>query len=63
MGLADKLKDFIAPEVGEEEELELTEEEAASLSQYEKAQVEGASRITADTNIVLFEPRNFDEAE
>ena len=62
MGFTDKLKDFIAPEV-EEDELEMNEEEAAALSQYEKPQVEGASRITADTNIVLFEPRNFDEAE
>ena len=33
------------------------------LSQYEQPQVEGASRITANANIVLFEPRTFEEAE
>ncbi len=63
MGLGEKIKEFIAPEVDDEEELELSEEEATALSQYEKPRVEGATKITADTNIVLFEPRNFDEAE
>ena len=58
MGFGDKIKNFIAPE-DEEEELELTQEEAEAVSPYE----EGKARITADTNIVLFEPRNFDEAE
>ena len=62
MGFGDKLKEFIAP-VEEEEELELNEEEASVLSTYEKAQDETASKINASTNIVLFEPRNFDEAE
>ena len=62
MGIGKKLKDFIAP-VESEEELELTEEESKSLSRYEKPQVEGASKIAANSNIVLFEPRNFDEAE
>ena len=62
MGLGKKLKDFIAP-VETEEELELSEEESESLSQYEKPQVEGASKIAANTNIVLFEPRDFNEAE
>lgn len=58
MGLGDKLRDFIAPE-DEEEELELTKEEAEAVSPYE----ESRTSIKADTNIVLFEPRNFDEAE
>ncbi len=58
MGFSDKLKNFIAPE-DDEEELELTRAEAAAVSPYEKS----GSTITADTNIVLFEPRNFDEAE
>jgi len=62
MGLANKLKDFIAPEV-EEDELELTQEEAAGLSQYETKHIENSSSITDNTNIALFEPRNFDEAE
>lgn len=61
MGLTDKIKDFIAPEV--EDELELSKEEASALSAYEQAQNSSASSITASTNIVLFEPRNFDEAE
>ena len=58
MGFGDKINNFIAPE-DEEEELELTQEEAEAVSPYE----EGKAKITADTNIVLFEPRNFDEAE
>ena len=62
MGLGDKIKDFIAP-VEEEEELELNEEEVGVLSSYEKPQSETASKISSNTNIVLFEPRNFDEAE
>lgn len=62
MGLGDKIKEFIAP-MEEEDELELTKDEAASLSTYEKAQNESAAKITSTTNIVLFEPRNFDEAE
>lgn len=60
MGIGDKIKEFII-QPDEEEELELTQEEAAVLSQYEKPQVEGVSSITADTNIVLFEPRKYDE--
>ncbi len=62
MGLGDKIKEFIAP-IDEEDELELTEEEAESLSQYEKPQVQGATKISRDTNIVLFEPRTFEECE
>ena len=61
MGLTDKIKDFIAPEV--EDEIELSKEEASALSAYEQAQNSSVSNITANTNIVLFEPRNFDEAE
>lgn len=61
MGLTDKIKDFIAPEV--ENELELSKEEASALSTYETAQNSSVSNITANTSIVLFEPRNFDEAE
>ena len=59
MGLLEKMGNFIAPPE-EDEELELTESEAQALSKYETA--EGA-RITADTNIVLFEPRDFNDAE
>ena len=63
MGFGDKLKEFIAPEEDDEEQLELTKEEAEAVSPYEKSTLSGSSNITANTNIVLFEPRNFDEAE
>jgi len=62
MGFTDKIKDFIAPEEVNTE-LELSKEEAQSLSTYENPQNANASNIGANTNIVLFEPRNFDEAE
>lgn len=63
MGIGDKLKNFIAPEEDDEEQLELSEEEAEAVSPYEKPALQGSSAITANTNIALFEPRNFDEAE
>ena len=63
MGFGDKLKEFIAPEEDDEEQLELSKEEAEAVSPYEKSTLSGSSNITANTNIVLFEPRNFDEAE
>ncbi len=62
MGFTDKIKEFIAP-VDEESELELTEEEASALSTYEQPKDASVSKISSSTNIVLFEPRNFDEAE
>ena len=62
MGLGEKIKEFIAP-TEEEEELELNEEEASVLSTYEEPKDETASKVTTATNIVLFEPRNFDEVE
>lgn len=64
MGLMDKINNFIAPEEdGDEEQIELSPEEANAVSPYEKGTLESSSNITAATNIVLFEPRNFDEAE
>ena len=57
----DKVKEFILPS-SEENELELTKEEAATLSSYEQAKDSGISNITADTDIVLLEPRVFEEA-
>lgn len=61
MGIGDKLRDFIAPEEGDEdEELELSNEEVESLSDYEEPLDDG---INSNTNIALFEPRHFDEAE
>ncbi|NLA78514.1 MAG: cell division protein SepF [Erysipelothrix sp.] len=62
MTIKQKLKDFISP-VEEEEYLELTEKEASALSEYEKPHNRNISKIPADTKMVLFEPRSFDEAE
>lgn len=62
MSFTEKIRDFIAP-AEEETELELTEEEATVLSTYEKPKDATVSKINSSANIVLFEPRNFDEAE
>lgn len=61
MGFIQNIKEFIAPEE-EENELELSEEEAKAVSAYEQAQDETASAIPTNANIVLFEPRGFEEA-
>ena len=65
MGIGEKLKGLITveDEYDDDEQLVVSKEEAEGLSPYEKRQIEGSSAITASTNIVLFEPRNFDEAE
>lgn len=63
MGIVDKMKDFIAPvEEDEGNELELTREEAETISTYEQPLTSGTG-INPNASIVLFEPRNFDEAE
>ncbi len=62
MSFTEKIRDFIAP-AEEETELELTEEEASVLSTYEQPKDATVSKINSSANIVLFEPRNFDEAE
>jgi len=62
MGLLDKVKDFVAP-VDDDDELELSAEESASLSQYEKHHLEGVSKTASNASIVIFEPRSFSEAE
>lgn len=64
MGIVDKMKDFIAPieEDEAENELELTREEAETISAYEQPLTSGNS-INPNASIVLFEPRNFEEAE
>lgn len=60
MSIKNRITDFFAPEVDEEEEyLEVNEEEAKSISKYEKPKARGVS--AAETNIVMFEPRSFDE--
>lgn len=65
MGLMDKMKNFIAPVDDEdmEEELEFTQEEAKSISQYEQPKSKNVTRVATDTKMVLFEPRSFEEAE
>lgn len=65
MGFSDKIKEFISqPDFDEEDDkLELSQSEAEAVSTYEKPTVEGSSAITANTNIVLFEPRSFEEAQ
>lgn len=60
MSITKKLKDFIAPE---EEILELSDEEALAMSQYENPRNKGVSKMPTDVKMVLFEPRSFDEAE
>lgn len=62
MSIKQKIKEFISP-LEDQEELELSEAEAALLSQYEKPHNKNLSKIPADTKMVLFEPRSFDEAE
>jgi cell division inhibitor SepF len=60
MGLIDKIKGFMAPQ--DEDELELDEEDLR-LSDYETTANKGFTKVAADTKMVLFEPRSFDEAE
>ena len=66
MGIKKKLFDFIAPidetEDDEPGELEVTREEAKAISSYESPRTK-INRVSADTKMVLFEPRSFDEAE
>ncbi len=65
VGLKDKFLGFIAPVDDEdmEEELEFSEDEARSISQYEQPKSKGVTRVSSDTKMVLFEPRSFEEAE
>ena len=61
----EKFKNFIAPVDDDdadeyEEELEYKESEAKQVSPYEPKK---AARITTDAQMVLFEPRSFEESE
>ncbi len=60
MGMLGKIKGFFNPM---EEEIELNEDEAARLSDYEEPSNKSFSKVSMDTKMVLFEPRTFDEAE
>ena len=62
MGVKDTFLNMFTTEE-EEDGLTLTDEEAAAVSPYERSNIQNYSGITDNTNIVLFEPRNFDEAE
>src|SRR5690554_2274395 len=62
MTFKQKIKDFISP-VEDEELLELSQEEANALSEYEKPHNKNISKIPSDAKMVLFVPRSFDEAE
>ncbi|MEF9962103.1 MAG: cell division protein SepF [Erysipelotrichaceae bacterium] len=62
MGISQKIREFVSPS-DEDDVLELDENEAASISDYEAPQSKNISKVTSDTKMVLFEPRSFDEAE
>jgi cell division inhibitor SepF len=62
MSLKQKLKEFINP-VEEEEYLEMEGQGGTSSLDYEKPMNKSISKLPADTKMVLFEPRSFDEAE
>jgi len=57
----DKVKNFVAPV---QEDLELDGEDAKALSDYEAPSNKKLNaQVSADTKMVLFEPRSFYEAE
>lgn len=57
----DKVKDFVSPV---QENLEVDVEETKTLSEYEQpSNKKLIQQVSADTKMVLFEPRSFDEAE
>ena len=66
MGLKDKVLGFIAPEEEDDEEMEDVVEpaEPKSVSRYEEKHNNTIkSQVAADTKMVLFEPRTFEESE
>ncbi len=64
MGIMDKLKETFTTVEEEDEELEMTEEEASAVSHYEQpASNKNVAKMAQNTKMVLFEPRSFDEAE
>lgn len=62
MGISQKFKEWVAP-IDEDEILEVEEDEAPVLSEYEAPKTKAVNRVAGDTKMVLFEPRSFDEAE
>lgn len=69
MGLKDKLLSFVAPvedddeEYEDEEEVEYRQPETRPVSSYEQTRNTEVKKVSADTKMVLFEPRSLEEAE
>ena len=66
MGLKDKVLGFIAPEEDDDDETEEVVEtvEPRNVSRYEEKHNNNIkSQVAADTKMVLFEPRTFEESE
>ena len=67
MGLKDKFLGFVAPvdeDEDEEEVVEYREQETKPISTYETARnTKVKQTVSAETKMVLFEPRTFEEAE
>ena len=63
MGLFDKLKDMVAPVVDEEDVIEeVVQRNESPVSKYEETNSK-IKNVNPNTQMVLFEPRSFDEAE
>lgn len=62
MGISQKFKEWVAP-IDDDEILEVEEDEAPAISEYEAPKSKVVNRVPTDTKMVLFEPRSFDEAE
>lgn len=62
MSITQKIKEFISP-MGEEEFVEYEEEEVQSLTDYERPKSKAVSNLNAETKMVLFEPRSFEEVD
>ena len=62
MSITQKIKEFISP-MGEEEFVEYEEEEVESLTEYESPKSNAVSSLNANTKMVLFEPRSFEEVD
>ena len=73
MGIKDKWLNFVAPvdeddydeeyDEGQTQEIVYKEQETRPVSAYETTKSQKVNRISADTKMVLFEPRSFEEAE
>lgn len=61
MAIKDKIKNFIAP-IEDDDELELSHEDTQVLSDYERVGTPHKT-MSADTKMILFEPRTFEESE